>query len=69
MRITIAFILGLVLWFSGCRKTPEPTPEPKPEAKPKVQSFASPQYIDRRVDHDSPKPCNFSMSVPPVRNS
>lgn len=40
MKLTIA--LTLVLWFCGCRKTPEPTPEPKPQEKPKIQSFVSP---------------------------
>jgi hypothetical protein len=39
MRMMIALTLGLVLWFCGCRKTPEPTPEPKPQERLKIQSF------------------------------
>jgi hypothetical protein len=42
IRKTIALTLGLVLWLSGCRKTPEPTPEPKPQEKSEIQSFVSP---------------------------
>jgi hypothetical protein len=42
MKKTVGFVLALMLWFSGCRKTPEPTPEPKPEEKPKIQSFIPP---------------------------
>lgn len=39
MKTTIALTLVVVLWFCGCRKTPEPTPEPKPQEKLKIQSF------------------------------
>ena len=42
MRGTIALTLGLVLWLSGCRKTPEPIPEPKPQEKADMQSFVPP---------------------------
>jgi hypothetical protein len=41
MKKKIALTLGLVLWLSGRRKTPEPTPEPKPQEKAEIQRFVS----------------------------
>ena len=52
MRMTIALTLGLVLWFCGCRKTPEPTPEPKPQERPKIQSFSATAEQTYRLQDD-----------------
>jgi hypothetical protein len=56
-------MLGLVLWFCGCRKTPEPTPEPKPQEKQKIQSFvsATAEQAYRLQDDCTKRSENFSQ--------